>query len=77
MSQITEDTLEVLAKDAGISMSRQHLKMAAKALAAAAPRMSVLRGIELLYLEGIEPAHAWRWIAAGGRLPGPTDDRDT
>ena len=77
MSHMTEETLKVLAKYAGISMSPQHLKMAANALAAAAPRMSVLRGIELPYLEGIEPAHAWRWIAAGGRLPDPTDDRDT
>jgi hypothetical protein len=66
-SEPTVETLEVLAQELGISVTRERLARAAEAHARLRPMLREFRELKFDYLDAVEPAHARRWIENGGR----------
>jgi hypothetical protein len=63
----TVETLEVLARELGISVDRERLAGAAEAHARLRPVLRRFREVKFDYLDAVEPGHARRWIENGGR----------
>jgi hypothetical protein len=66
-SEPTVETLEVLARELGISVARERLARAAEAHARLRPMLQEFRKLKFDYLDAVEPAHVRRWIENGGR----------